>query len=194
MLAAIGRSALRSGLGALAIGMFSAVRTEAEALCAAVAEDYPMYDDPADLFEADCVGRPVDALLYHSRFEGMTCKADVIRVAADYTETIAEFGGFDHDRDHRFLSWRQREIARGILLDIECRAKGEPLPKIGWLHEAARRYADYKKRHGLADYHELATAPLWPQSRVRLLLLDDVTEVGALKKVFPNAAVVASTP
>jgi len=195
-LAAIGRTAIEGGLPSYSIGLFAAAKPAALALRDDIARGFPLYDDPAELFEDDAVGRPRDAMLAHSRFDRIVCGADIRRAASEFTALIALMGGFTLERHRIFLARRRREIEDGIHLDIACRAKGEPLPRIAWLHEAADHYRNYKARFGLVDGHDLEAAAFWPDRAIRLLLLDDVTdkERDRLMQIYPNSAAIIHSP
>jgi len=193
-LAAVGHAAVKAGFPTLSIGVFSPVKAHALALRDDIAQEFPMFDEPDELFEDGCTGRPLDAMLFHSPFEGIACHADIERVAAEFTAIIARVGGFSVIADRKFLSHRQHEIERGLLLDIDCRARGEPLPRIAWLHEVAELYRTYKERFRLIDIPDLCKAATWSDKSIRLLLLDGVSEAEGLrlKLIFPNAAIISS--
>lgn len=135
-----------------------------------------------------------DAMLRHSRFDGIVCGADIKRAASEFTALIAVLGGFTLEKDRLFLGRRRREIEAGLQLDIACRARGENLPRVAWLHEAAEHYRNYKARFNLVDGHDLDAAAFWPDRAVRLLLLDDVdgNDRDRLGRIFPNAATISA--
>jgi len=193
-LAAIGRAVIERGMSPLAIGLFA--KDRARSLRAEIARAFPVVDDPAELFEDDACGRPRDAMLKHSRYERIASGADIERAATEFTAIIAHAGGFavSDDFDRKFLARRQREIMRGLALDISCRARSEPLPPIAWLHEAAAHYSNYKERFGLVDAHDLDAAAFWSERSIRLLLLDDIgaDDCARLIRIFPGAAMINS--